>query len=229
MNAELWAVSFSGLAWTVVYLALIYRALKDKSYGMPLIPLALNFAWEFVFSVVYPPAGTGVAGVVVNAIWMFCDIGIIITYFLYGYKYFKDRYNISKREWILYSVAAFLTSLGIMLTGGPFFGQFQNYFKNDIFQGAIFIAYIQNLIISICFLLMIWERQSSEGQSLMIGIFKCIGTGLTVGIYYLFILHHGKAYLMNIVVSFTFILDIIYIITIYKMLKIEGINPWKRL
>lgn len=228
MNAELWAVSLSGLAWTIVYLALIYRAVKDKSYGMPLVPLALNFAWEFVFSVVYPPAGTGVAGIVVNAIWMICDIGIVTTYFMYGYKYFKDRYNISKGEWIVYSAAAFITAFGIMLTGGPFFGQFENYFKKDIFQGAIFIAYIQNLIISICFLLMIWERKSSDGQSLTIGVFKCVGTGLTVGIYYLFILHHGHAYLMNIIVGFTFILDLIYIKTIYKQLKAENISPWTR-
>ncbi|SDG25105.1 transmembrane-type terpene cyclase [Epilithonimonas hungarica] len=228
MNAELWAVSLSGLAWTIVYLALIYRAVKDKSYGMPLIPLALNFAWEVVFSVVYPPAGTGVAGTLVNAVWMICDAGIIITYFMYGYKYFNNRYRISKREWVIYSGTAFLTAFGIMLTGGPFFGQFQNYFKNHIFQGAIFIAYIQNLIISICFLLMIWERQSNEGQSLTIGIFKCIGTGLTVGIYYLFVLHQGHAYLMNIIVGVTFILDLVYIKTIYKQLKVEGINPWKR-
>ncbi|ASK28852.1 hypothetical protein CEY12_01450 [Chryseobacterium sp. T16E-39] len=229
MTAELVATSASGLAWTVVYIALIYRGIKDKSYGMPLVPLALNFAWEFVFSIVYPPAVTGIAGIVVNAVWMICDIGIITTYFLYSYRYFQRQYSISKREWMVYSIAAFLVSFGIMLTGGPFFGQFIPYFKHDIFQGAIFIAYLQNLIISVCFLLMIWERKSSEGQSMTIGVFKCIGTGLTVGVYYLFILHKGQAHLMNIIVGFTFLLDIIYITTIFRQLKKEGINPWKRL
>jgi len=99
----------------------------------------------------------------------------------------------------------------------------------NIFQGAIFIAYVQNLIISVCFLLMIWERRSAKGQSLTIGVFKCIGTGLTVGLYYLFILHHGKAHLMNIVVGITFLLDLVYISTIFRQLKQEGINPWTRL
>lgn len=229
MNAELIATSASGLAWTVVYIALIYRGIKDKSYGMPLVPLALNFAWEFVFSLIYPPADTGVAGIVINAIWMICDIGIVACYFIYGYRYFYQRYGISKATWLTYSIAAFLVAFGIMLTGGPFFGQFVDYFKADIFHGAIFIAYIQNLIISVCFLLMIWERKSSEGQSLTIGVFKCIGTGLTVGIYYLFILHHGQAYLMNIIIGFTFLLDLVYITTIFKQLKREGKNPWKRL
>lgn len=228
MNAELIATSASGLAWTVVYIALIYRGIKDKSYGMPLVPLALNFTWELVFSLIYPPAATGLAGKIINAIWMICDIGIIALYFTYSYKYFRRRYELSKMAWIGYSILAFAIAFGIMLTGGPFFGQFDNYFKSDIFHGAIFIAYIQNLIISVCFLLMIWERRSSEGQSLTIGVFKCIGTGMTVGVYYLFILHSGQAHLMNIIIGFTFLLDLIYISSLYKILKREGKHPFAR-
>jgi hypothetical protein len=229
MNIEIIATTASGIAWTIVYIALVYRGFKDKSYGMPLIPLALNFAWELVFSLIYPPKSTGTAGMAINAIWMICDIGIIASYFSFSYRYFYQRYGLSKIVWLFYSILAFLTAFGIMLAGGPFFGQFQIYFFGDIFQGAIFIAYVQNLIISICFLLMIWERDSSNGQSLTIGIFKCIGTGLTVGVYYIFYLHKGNAILMNLIISVTFLLDLIYIATIYRKLKNEGINPWQRL
>lgn len=229
MKEELIAISASGLAWTIVYIALIYRGIKDKSYGMPLVPLALNFAWELVFSIIYPPKNTGFAGTLINAIWMLCDLGIIYTYFKYSYKYFYRSYWITKATWLALSLLAFIVSFGIMLAGGPFLGQFNAYFNGDIFQGAIFIAYIQNLVISICFLLMIWERRSAEGQSLTIAIFKCIGTGLTVGVYYLFIQHHGKAQLMNIIIGATFLLDLIYIRNIYLQLMREGVNPWKRL
>ena len=229
MNTELIATGASGIAWTIVYFALVYRGIKDKSYGMPLVPLALNFAWETVFSLVYPPVVTGLAGSIINTIWMVCDVGIIYTYFKYGYKYFEQYYGMSKSRWIRYSIFAFVLALGIMLTGGPFLGQFVPYFKGDIFQGAIFIAYVQNLVISICFLLMIWQRRSSEGQSLTIGVFKCIGTGLTVGIYYLFDLHKGKADLMNIIIGATFLLDLIYIRTLYKQLEDEGKNAWTRI
>lgn len=229
MNAELLATSASGLSWTIVYIALIYRGIKDNSYGMPIVPLTLNFAWEFVFGLIYPSGNTGLAGTLINVIWMICDIGIVGCYFMFSYKYFYLRYGISKSIWLIYSITAFVVAFGIMLTGGPFFGQFVEYFKADVFHGGIFIAYIQNLIISVCFLLMIWERKSSEGQSLTIGVFKCIGTGLTVGIYYLFILHKGKAHLMNIIIGFTFILDLVYITTIFKQLKLEGKNPWIRL
>jgi len=229
LKEEIIATSASGLAWTIVYIALIYRGLKDKSYGMPLVPLALNFAWELVFSIIYPPSTTGIAGTIINGIWMLCDIGILYTYFRYSYNYFYNRYKITKLTWIGLSIFAFIVSFEIMFIGGPFFGQFKYYFNGDIFQGAIFIAYIQNLIISVCFILMIWERRDSKGQSLTIGVFKCIGTGLTVGIYYLFWQHHGKAALMNIIVGVTFLLDLLYILTIYRQLITDGFNPWKRL
>ncbi|MEN0055073.1 MAG: hypothetical protein AAGC65_15470 [Mucilaginibacter sp.] len=228
MNSEFIAVSASGLAWTITYVALVYRGLKDKSYGMPLIPLALNFAWEFVFSIIYPPLSDGISGTIVNGIWMTCDLGIIITYFLYSYPYFFRQYGISKKNWLICSALAFIIAFGIMLTGGPFFGQFKLYFNGDVYQGAIFIAYIQNLIISVCFILMIWERKTAEGQSLTIAIFKCLGTGLTVGIYYLFIVHQGKAMLMNIIVGATFMFDLVYIRLIYRQLLAEQKSPWKR-
>jgi hypothetical protein len=75
---------------------------------------------------------------------------------------------------------------------------------------------------------MIWQRKSSEGQSLTIAITKFIGTGLTVGVYYLFILHKGEAGLMNIIVGITFLLDLFYIKSLYDVLIKEGKNPFKR-
>ncbi len=43
----------SGLCWTLVYLLIIYRSIKDKTYGMPFWALAFNISWEFIFSVVF--------------------------------------------------------------------------------------------------------------------------------------------------------------------------------
>lgn len=223
-------VLLSGLSWTITYIALVNRGIKDKSYGMPLIPLALNIAWEVTFSLIYPPHVSGGLATAVNTVWMICDVGIIITFFLYGYKYFKSSYKISKPEWILLTVSAFTVAFGIMIAGGPFFGQFEPYFHNEIFEGAKFIAFIQNLVISICFILMFWQRQSSEGQSFTIAWSKWIGTSMTVGLSYLLIDHKGEdVTLMLIIIGTIFILDIYYMYLIYKQLKKEGINPWTRL
>ena len=40
----------SGLCWTVVYILIIVRSYRDKTYGMPYWALAFNFSWEFIFS-----------------------------------------------------------------------------------------------------------------------------------------------------------------------------------
>jgi hypothetical protein len=39
----------SGISWTVVYLDLINRGFRDRTYGMPLFALAFNIAREFIF------------------------------------------------------------------------------------------------------------------------------------------------------------------------------------
>lgn len=220
----------SGIAWTITYVALVYRGFKDKSYGMPLVPLAMNFAWEVTFSIIYPPHASGMIATVINTVWMICDAGIVATFFLYGYRYFQQSYKISKAEWYMLAAVAFATGFGIMLRGGPFFGQFEPYFHKEMFEGAKFIAFIQNLVISVCFVLMYWERQNSEGQSFTIAWSKWIGTSMTVGFSYLMADHKGEdASLIFIVILATFVFDTYYMRLIYNQLKKEGINPWTRL
>ncbi len=223
-------VLLSGIAWTITYVALVYRGFKDKSYGMPLVPLAMNFAWEITFSLIYPPHASGGLATVINTVWMICDAGIVVTFFLYGYRYFQDRYKISKPEWWMLAAVAFAASFGVMIAGGKFFGQFEPYFHNEIFEGAKFIAFIQNLVISVCFVLMYWERQTSEGQSFTIAWSKWLGTSMTVGLSYLLADHKGEdATLIFIIILATFVFDTYYMRLIYNQLKKEGISPWTRL
>ena len=220
----------SGICWTITYIALVYRGFKDKSYGMPLIPLALNIAWEITFSVIYPPHSMGIAAKVINTLWMICDVGIVATYFLYGYRSFEKNYKISKELWIFISIFSFAVSMGIMVSGGPFFGQFEKYFHGDTFEGAKFIAFLQNLIMSINFIFLFWERRSSEGQSFTIAWTKWLGTSMTVGNSYLLVEHKGEeTNFMLIIITTIFILDLYYMQMIYSQLKKEKINPLLRL
>jgi hypothetical protein len=41
--------------WTVAYICFICRAWKDKTYGVPLISVCLNFTWELYFAVLCRP------------------------------------------------------------------------------------------------------------------------------------------------------------------------------
>ena len=40
----------SGLCWTIVYIEGIRIGFRDKSYAIPFYALALNFAWEALYT-----------------------------------------------------------------------------------------------------------------------------------------------------------------------------------
>jgi uncharacterized membrane protein len=76
----------SGVSWTIVYLAAIYRGFKDRTYAMPFFALALNLSWEFLFSFLF--GGGWSLQKVINVTWFFFDVVILYTYFRYGRKEF---------------------------------------------------------------------------------------------------------------------------------------------
>lgn len=79
-------VLISGICWTIIYRALIYRGFKVKSYGMPLAAFALNIDWEITYSLIYPPHSGGGLATPINTVCMVCDVGIVASFSLYGYK-----------------------------------------------------------------------------------------------------------------------------------------------
>ncbi|KAF4591867.1 integral membrane protein [Ophiocordyceps camponoti-floridani] len=43
-----------GLGWTVNYIGMISKSLRQKTYAMSLMALCCNFAWEATYALVYP-------------------------------------------------------------------------------------------------------------------------------------------------------------------------------
>src|ERR1044071_5603542 len=78
----------SGLCWTIVYIDGIRVGLRDKSYAIPFYALALNFAWELLYTILGFRAEGATVQNVINAIWFTFDVGILYTYFRFGRKDF---------------------------------------------------------------------------------------------------------------------------------------------
>lgn len=200
----------SGISWSVVYLAIIYRGFKDRTYGMPLFALAFNFAWEFIFSFLVKQDFS--AQWVVNVIWFLLDAVIVYTYFRYGRKDFPAS---AEKSFIPWSVAAFLTGFLVV-----YFIQleFEGYW------GAAYSAFPQNLLMSILFITMLVRRGSVDGQSMGIAVFKCLGTlaptiQFTIGTGSRLILALGIA---------IFIYDVIYIVMLYRKFAELQLDPFTR-
>ena len=163
----------SGICWTIVYIDGIRLGFKHRSYAIPFYALALNFAWELLYTY-YGFQSTISVQAVVNAVWLVFDIGILITYFKFGRKYFPARvpgYSSASADaaggFIGWSVLALIAAFCIELAFRKEFG---------VRVGAGYSAFLQNLLMSVLFIAMLVRRASREGQSLTIAVSKWLGT-----------------------------------------------------
>lgn len=171
-------IVISGICWTIVYIDGIRIGFRDKSYAIPFYALALNFAWELL----YTYHGFRINGVdaqnIFNATWLTFDIGILYTYFRFGRRYlraFRDHPPANPdaigsgtdKLFIGRSVLGLVTAFAVQYAVIREFG---------VAKGAAYSAFPQNLIMSILFIAMLAKRGSREGQSLLIAVSKWVGT-----------------------------------------------------
>src|SRR4051812_33043506 len=153
----------SGISWTIVYILIIIRSFRDKTYGMPFWALAFNFGWEFIFSFVLIGQKVGLQAII-NRIWFAFDVLILVAYFVFGKKEWPK--NINKSLFYPYS----------------FFGLLVGYLFVYLISveldhsDGMYAAFVQNLMMSLLFVSMLNNRKSRDGQSTNIAVFKMIGT-----------------------------------------------------
>ena len=200
----------SGISWSIVYLGLINRGFKDKTYGMPLFALAFNIAWEFMYGFLIN-FGFNLQKAV-NIVWCLLDAVIIYTYFKYGRKGFpKDKGCF----FIPWSLAAFV--IGFMVI------YFAHYEFPD-FWGARYTAFAQNLMMSVLFISMLVRRDNVDGQSMYIAVFKMLGTlAPTVQIY----IQTGSKLILIFGIG-CFLYDVIYIGMLHRKFVELKLNPFTR-
>jgi len=156
----------SGLCWTLVYVDSVRIGLKDRSYAIPLFALALNFAWETLYTYLVCTAESGPdAHSFVNAVWALVDVGSIYTYFRFGYRYWPKAF--SRRTFVVWSVLVFAVGFVLQVL-------FQREFGSSL--GARYSAFLQNLLMSALFVNLFVQRRGAEGQTLTIAASKWIGT-----------------------------------------------------
>ncbi|MCH3905167.1 MAG: hypothetical protein LKF01_02340 [Lactobacillus sp.] len=193
----------SGIAWTIVYIECIRLGFKQRTYSMPLFALALNIAWEGIYSIV--DLHNFSAQTVVNLVWFIFDLVIACTYFKFGRKEFSSN---SQRFFLPISIIVFATCLLIQL---GFYWQF------GLHYGSRYSAFLQNLVMSIMFIAMLFKRDNKKGQSLTIAVAKWIGTlapTILMGI-----LQEVNVYVI-VCGGLCSVFDILYIVLLAKWSKI---------
>ena len=147
-----------------MYIEGIRLGLKDRSYAIPFLALALNLAWELLHTIFGLQEGSGLQSYI-NAIWFLFDIGILYTYLKFGRKYFSSA--LPKSSFAAWTILVIVMAFFIEYAFTREFGRF---------VGGAYAAFLQNLLMSILFINMLVNRQSREGQSLTLAVNKWIGT-----------------------------------------------------
>jgi hypothetical protein len=203
----------SGICWSIVYLDLIIRGFKDKTYGMPFFALTFNLAWECIFAFVATAGGAITLQRFVNVVWFCLDVVIGFTYVRYGRKAFPK--NVDQKWFVPWSVLALIMSFIVIYCATLDFG--------DLWA-ARYTAFVQNLLMSVLFIAMLVGRNGVEGQSMTIAIFKWIGTfAPTILIY----LQTGSRLILALGLII-FVYDVLYIVLLHQKFRELGLNPLTR-
>ncbi|MGI6109807.1 MAG: hypothetical protein ACOYB8_08235 [Eubacteriaceae bacterium] len=165
---KLLLTAISGICWTLVYIDLIRRGFKDKTCGMPLFALGLNIAWEVLYSIdglfihhAFIPAQSAA-----NVAWAVCDCLILVTWFKFGKALLPEK---AQQYFVPYSILA-IASCAVMQLA------FYIHFFDNVVAASQYSAFAQNATMSILFLSMLFRRENTKGQSMLIAVGKCIGT-----------------------------------------------------
>lgn len=206
-------VAISGIAWSAVYVDSIRLGFKQKTYAMPLFALGLNICWEgmYSFTDIFIRGSIDVQAVA-NAVWFLLDIVILVTYFKFASS--ECRTEEERKFFIPWTIMALVTCFVLQLLFMYEFG--------DV-EGEKYSAFLQNLLMSFCYLYMLRSRGCSKGQSEVIAVSKCLGT-LTPTIIGAM---EGNTFLI-VTGALCFVFDVIYIYALGKVKareKAAGIDP----
>ena len=202
-------VGISGIAWTIVYIELIWQGNRDKACGMPLFALTLNLAWEWIYGIdgLFISRSFIPAQSVANMAWAVCDIFVMMTWVKYGKQYLPKR---AEKYFVPYTILA--TAFGFAM-------QLSLYFNCETVEiASIYSAFLQNAAMSVMFVTMLFSRDDTRAQTLLIGVCKWIGT-LAPTVYGQI---NGNAVSEFILITgiVCSVFDIIYILLLYERKRI---------
>lgn len=205
MNVKVILVLICGICWSITFIDAIRIGIKDNTYAIPFLAIALNFSWE-VYNTIQGYLITGFyVTTIISSFWSLFDLGILYTYLKYGNR----ELNIKNSTFYILSIAVLALSLVFQHLIGSQLGST---------LGAAYSGFWINLLMSILFIRMFYRRPDLNGQTLLIAITKCVGTfSITIlagaiGINRL----GGQITSLLIIGLLTFIVDVFYIYILNK-------------
>ncbi|QSQ24061.1 hypothetical protein JY651_03520 [Pyxidicoccus parkwayensis] len=194
--------------WVLAYGFIIRQCFRDKSYGLPLVAICMNLAWEFLASWVFPTPVP--LWHLFDRVWFFVDLVIVYQLLRYG----RGLQTIPEVKRHFFTVVAGTTVLaGIGLY--TFFVQY-----HDLL--GLVGAFMINLVMSVSFVFFYFSRrqQGGVGLSWPAALCKLLGTlGTSVECHHVIGMTQpwlgGLSFLHFLCVSI-FLFDVLYLALVWK-------------
>lgn len=205
-------LAFFNIYWYITYFLAIRRGFIDKTWGIPMVSLTLNLAWDISGSFIAP---SPFAQKIANMGFMLCNLFITYQMFRFWRSDFK---NLKTDEFFLFWLLAQVGSFGIILVA----------MKEMNDPLLVEVGYVDNFINSALFIAMLYRREGLLGQSIYIAISKFIGTSSVSIMWFIYKWPGTTDETMWFLISGIAILDILYIVLYYRKAKELGIDVWRR-
>ncbi|KAF2108457.1 hypothetical protein BDV96DRAFT_652709 [Lophiotrema nucula] len=171
-----------GFLWIVAYFLYIRQSYRDQSYGMPILSLCANIAWEFVYGIFYPP---GVAEFVTFLPYFLVDLGLVYTTVKFGPCEWKHSPVVQRNIPLIMligitALTAAQWSFAILFT--------------DIHQASFWSGFACQIIVSWSALSQLISRSSTRGHSLPIWWFRFVGTVCAIAVFQWRVYHYPLNY-----------------------------------
>lgn len=198
------------LCWAIAYVLIIRQCFRQRTYGLPLVAIVMNFTWEVYYSVFDPPRcdGGGVdwAKVVMILAWVALDVFIVWQLFRYG----RDEQTIEEIR--KYFPFVLVGSLLLAAAGNLAFAKFHP----D--AAAPLSGLVINFVMSLLFIFLLFGRPDLRGIGWGASWFRVIGNSV-IFFANLFLLQESPPSLRWFVLFLfigTALFDVIFMVLLYS-------------
>ncbi|HEX8435896.1 hypothetical protein [Archangium sp.] len=203
--------------WILAYILIIRQSFKDKSYGLPLVAISMNLAWEFLASWVIPNPVP--LWLFFDRVWFFVDLVIVYQLVRYG----RELQTIPEIQRHFYPIIAGTVMLSIS-------GLYAFYVQYHDMLGLMG-AFMVNLVMSVTFIFFAFSRRHQGGRGLSVPAAWCkmLGTlGTSIECHYVIGMTQewlgGLNFLTFLCLSI-FLFDCLYIYVVTKAVKATAREP----
>ena len=194
-------VIVGSVLWLGSYLLALVLGFKQKTYGLPLAAIMMNFTWEVIASFLRPaPFYFWHIGAY---LWLILDVVIVGQVFWYG-----------RAVQVIPEMKRWFYPVVVVALAGIFAGQFL--FSRYIHDEFTYVfSYFINAVMSILFIFRYFEIRDHGNAAYGVAVTKMFGTGIiSIGLVFLWpVLYPGRTHFIFMKFMFVavFLLDVLYV------------------